>query len=207
MKVLVACEFSGIVRDAFLARGHDAWSCDILPTESPGPHYQCDVIEILGRGWDLMVGHPPCTYLSYAGIGHWNKPGRKELREDAMMFFIRLMDAPIPKICIENPVGYPSNVFRKPDQIIHPYYFGDGYMKRTCLWLKGLPHLVWSDEDDLLFRKTTTKKPEAIYVQKHGKQIGKKRHFIDAMPGGKDRQKARSKFFPGIAKAMAEQWG
>src|SRR5438132_942736 len=134
MKVLIACEFSGVVRDAFAAKGHIAWSCDLLPSERPGNHIQGDVLDILGDGWDLLIGCPPCTYLSYVGKRHWNKPGRAELREDAMRFFLALANSSIDKIAIENPLGYPSKVFRKPDQTIHPYYFGEPVQKRTCLW-------------------------------------------------------------------------
>ncbi len=136
MRVLVACEYSGRVRDAFIAKGHDAMSCDLLPTDSLGPHYQGDVFDIINDGWDLMIAHPPCTYLSYAATRHWNKPGRAELREEALKFFLDLYTSNIPKICIENPVGYVNTVWRKPDQIIHPYYFGDPVQKRTCLGLR-----------------------------------------------------------------------
>jgi len=207
MKVLIACEFSGIVREAFKKHGHNAWSCDLLSSEILGQHIQGDVLKILNNGWDLMIAHPPCTYLTYAGVAHWNKPGRAEKRKQAMEFFMYLMNAPIPKICIENPVGYPSKVFRKPDQIIQPYYFGDRLLKRTCLWLKGLPPLIWAKEDELFWKKTATDYPEPEYYQKTGKQKGRKRYYIDAMKGGKDRAKNRSRFFPGIANAMAEQWG
>ena len=129
LRVLVACEFSGIVREAFKVRGHDAWSCDLLPTEIPGQHIQGDVLEHLEDGWDMMIAHPPCTYLSYVGMRHWNKPGRAEKRVEAMQFFMRFIRANIPRICVENPLGYPSQVFRAPDQIIHPYYFGDPFQK------------------------------------------------------------------------------
>ena len=193
MKVLVACEYSGIVRDAFIAKGHEAVSCDLLPTERPGPHYQGDVMDIINDGWDLMIAHPPCTYLSYVGTRHWNKPGRAELREEALNFFIALYNSNIPKIAIENPLGYASKAFKKYDQIIQPYYFGDNAQKRTCLWLKGLPKLKHPDP------KTLTK-PEPIYILKTS---GKKIHWTEANHGGK----VRSKFWEGIAKAMAEQWG
>ena len=190
MRVLVACEFSGIVREAFAKRGHNAWSCDLLPTEIPGNHIQRDVLEILDDGWDLMIGHPPCTYLSYVGNRHWNKPGRAEKREEAMKFFMDLYNAPILKIAIENPYGEPCKVFRKPDQIIHPFYFGDDKMKKTCLWLKGLPPLayLWGD------------KPKPLgYLKTTGKAI----HWTEWVHGGK----VRSRFSPFIAKAMADQWG
>lgn len=193
MKVLIACEYSGIVRDAFIAKGHEAMSCDLLPTERPGAHYQGNVMDIINNGWDLMIAHPPCTYLSYVGTRHWNNPGRKELREDALKFFIALYNSDIPKIAIENPLGYVSKAFKKYDQIIHPYYFGDNAQKRTCLWLKNLPLLKHPDPKTLI-------KPEPIYISKTN---GRKIHWTEANHGGK----VRSKFWEGIAKAMAEQWG
>ena len=207
MKVLIACEYSGIVRDAFLERGHEAMSCDILPTESPGPHYQGDVLDILNDGWDLMVAHPPCTYLSYAGVGHWNKEGRLLKRLAALDFFAKLWLAPIEKICIENPKGCPSPVIAKYSQEIQPYYFGDRVHKPTWLWLKNLPILKHAAEDDLFQKRSHTDFPEPDYYQKEGKQKGRKRYQIDAMKGGKNRAKNRSRFFLGIAEAMAEQWG
>lgn len=139
MKVLVACEYSGTVRDAFLAKGHNAISCDILPTESDGPHYQGDVLDILKDGWDLMIAHPPCTYLSVSGM-HWTTRGLRDpqLTEDALEFVKTLMFSNIPKVCIENPVSIINSRIRKPDQIIHPWMFGDNASKQTCLWLKNL---------------------------------------------------------------------
>jgi len=139
MKVLVACEYSGTVRDAFIAKGHDAMSCDLLPTDKPGPHYQGDVCDILDDGWDLMIAHPPCTYLSVSGI-HWNNRGRGWEETDKALDFVRLLlSANIPKIALENPVSIISSRIRKPDQIIHPYQFGHDASKATCLWLKNLP--------------------------------------------------------------------
>lgn len=192
MRVLVACEFSGIVREAFRKHGHDAWSCDLLPTEIPGNHIQGDVLEILNDNWDLMIAHPPCTYLSYAGNVWINKQeGRKEQREKAFEFFMRFVDAPIEKICIENPLGIPSVWYRKHDQIIEPYQFGhEGIKKRTCLWLKNLPLLI----------PTTpmNEKPKGIWDGKRYRQwIDRNNHSA----------KNRSKTFPGIAEAMASQWG
>lgn len=142
MKVLIACEYSGTVRDAFAKLGHDAMSCDLLPTERPGPHYQGDVFDIINQGWDLMVAHPPCTYLSVSGM-HWTTRGLRDpqLTEDALEFVRRLMNAPIPKIAIENPVSVISTRIRKPDQIVHPWMFGDDASKKTCFWLKGLKPL------------------------------------------------------------------
>lgn len=202
MKVLVACEYSGTVRDAFIARGHDAMSCDLLPTDKPGPHYQGDVFDIINDGWDLMIAHPPCTYLTYAAIRHWNAPGRAELREVALKFFLDLYVADIPKIAVENPVGYVNTIWRKPDQIIHPYYFGDPFQKRTCLWLKNLPPLDYS--------KTKLPKPEPVYICKGEKRKGKAINWVEGIGGSsKDnpRWKIRSTTFQGIADAMAEQWG
>ena len=142
MKVLVACEYSGTVRDAFRARGHEAMSCDLLPTDVPGPHHQGDVRDVLGEGWDLMVAHPPCTYLSVSGM-HWTRRGLRDpqLTEDALDFVRLLMDAPIPRIAIENPVSIISTTIRRPDQTVQPWMFGHDASKKTCLWLKGLPPL------------------------------------------------------------------
>lgn len=148
MRVLVACEYSGTVRDAFIARGHEALSCDLLPTDEPGPHYQGDVMDIINDGWDLMVAHPPCTYLSVSGM-HWTARGLRDpqLTEDALEFVRKLLSAPIGKIALENPVSVISSRIRKPDQIVHPWMFGHDASKKTCLWLKNLPPLVASAND------------------------------------------------------------
>ncbi len=192
MKVLIACEYSGIVRDAFAAKGHDAWSCDILPTESPGNHFQGDVLEHLDKGWDMMIAHPPCTYLSNAGARFLYPKGK--LNEDryklglkAKEFFMDLYNAPINKICVENPIS--SKIFALPkySQIIQPYEYGHPIQKRTCLWLKNLSELKPTDK---ILKRQSTKIP--------GNWFNK---------GGKDRQKSRSKFFQGIAQAMVDQWG
>jgi len=208
MKVLIACEFSGIVREAFKAKGHDAWSCDLLPTEILGQHIRDDVLKHLNDGWDMMIAHPPCTYLSYVGMRHWNKPGRAEKRVEAMQFFMRFIRANIPRICVENPLGYPSQVFRAPDQIIHPYYFGDPFQKRTCLWLKGLLPLRYALRDNLFESATAVPKPEPLYILQGEKGKGKKIHWVEGIAGLSkvERQKARSRTFPGIARAMSEQW-
>ena len=167
MKILIACEYSGRVREAFARLGHDAWSCDLLPTEIPGNHLQCDVLEVIdSQKWDMMIAHPPCTYLSYAGMASWNAPGREEKRQEALEFFMKLVNALIPKICVENPVGWPNQKYRRPDQIIHPYYFGERQLKRTCLWLKGLPKIWFWERDDLFGAKTITEYPEATIIQK-----------------------------------------
>jgi len=193
MKVLVACEYSGKVRDAFIKRGHDAMSCDLLPTDSPGPHYQGDVMDILNDGWDLMIAHPPCTYLAVSGL-HWNKrvPGRAEKTEEALSFVKALMDAPIHKIAIENPVSCISSRIRKPDQIVQPWWFGHDASKKTCFWLKNLPALVETNRlpgDD----KTRRANQTASGQNKLGPSA--------------DRWKIRSETYQGIADAMAEQWG
>lgn len=181
MRVLIACEFSGIVRDAFLAHGHDAISCDLLPTEKPGPHYQGDVFDIIGDGFDLAICHPPCTHLCASGA-RWFKDKHVEQAE-AIGFFLRLYNSPVGRICIENPIGIMSTRFRKPDQIIQPWQFGHGETKATCLWLKNLPMLV----------------PTKI--------VDGREHRIHRMPSGLERWKERSRTYSGIAAAMAEQWG
>jgi hypothetical protein len=192
MKVLVACEFSGIVREAFAKRGHDAWSCDLLPTEIPGKHIQGDVLPILNQNWDLMIAHPPCTYLSNAGARFLYPKGildrkRFNLGWDARNFFLRLYYADVESIAIENPI--PSTVFELPEytQIIQPYYFGDMVQKKTCLWLKNLPPLEY---------EIPKEKPQSTKIP--GNWFNK---------GGKERQKNRARTFQGIANAMAEQWG
>lgn len=143
LRVLVACEFSGVVRDAFIKAGHHAVSCDLLPSLSTGPHFQGDVMDILWKGWDVLIGHPPCTYLCSSGM-HWTTRGKRDpqLTEDALYFVGQLMNAPIERICIENPIGCISTRIRKPDQIIQPWMFGHDASKATCLWLKGLPPLT-----------------------------------------------------------------
>lgn len=192
MRVLVACEYSGRVRDAFIAHGHDAVSVDLLPTESPGPHHRGDVRELLGDGWDLMVAHPPCTHLAVSGAhafarkaadakaGLWPIP---DPQESALTFVRTLLEAPIPRIALENPVSVISTRIAKPTQVVQPWWFGDGEVKATCLWLKDLPPLV-----------PTT--PVA------GRRAG-----VLAMAPGPDRWRERSRTFPGLAAAMASQWG
>jgi hypothetical protein len=200
MRVLVACEFSGIVRDAFRAQGHDAVSCDILPTESPGPHFQGDVRTILGDGWDLMVAHPPCTYLSNAGVRHLHSiPSRNgvltkvhgEARWEAMregaVLFRALLDAPIPRIAVENPIMHKyaiAEVGRRQDQVVQPWMFGDPQTKAIGLWLRGLPLLLAT-----------------------GPICEERKPLVHSTPPSPDRSKRRSVFFPLVAAAMAAQWG
>lgn len=212
MKILIACEYSGIVRDAFLEKGHDAISCDILPTESkPEKHCQGDVMDIINDGWDMMIGFPPCTYLSYAGTRSWNDPGRVWKRLDALAFFAKLWDAPIDKICLENPKGCASPTIAKYSQIIQPYQFGDPYIKTTCLWIKGLPKLEYNPRGGLF--KSTEVEPIGYHVDASGsraKQIEimkRKGMRVTKESFGKTDQHERSRFWPGIAKAMASQWG
>jgi len=196
MRVLIACEYSGIVRNAFASLGHFALSCDLLPTEKPGNHYQGDIRDILDHGWDLMIAHPPCTYLSVSGM-HWTKRGLRDpkLTEDALDFVRLLLDAPIPKIALENPISVISSRIRKPDQIIMPYQFGHNASKKTCLWLKDLPPL----------QQTEFIEPRII--------DGKKRWANQTDSGqnklspSADRWKIRSETYQGIADAMARQWG
>ena len=196
MKVLVACEYSGRVRDAFRSLGHDAMSCDLLPSDVGGPHYQGDVTDLLGDGWDLMVAHPPCTYLSVSGM-HWTSRGLRDpqLTEDALAFVCLLMSAPIPRIAVENPVSVISSRIRKPDQVIQPHQFGHDASKATCLWLKGLP----------LLTPTVQIQPRIVDGRKRwGNQTDSGQNRL---PPSRDRWKIRSATFTGIATAMAEQWG
>lgn len=181
MKVLVACEFSGAVREAFRAQGHDAWSCDLLETEIPGQHIVGDVLDVLGDGWDLMVAHPPCTHLAVSGARWWADKAQEQA--DALEFVRRLMVAPIERIAIENPVSKISSAIRKPDQIVQPWQFGHGETKATCLWLKGLPKL----------------RPTDVVEGREAK--------VHRMPPGPNRWRERSRTYAGIAAAMANQWG
>lgn len=199
MKVLIACEFSGRVRDAFLNRGHDALSCDLLPSEVSGPHYQGDVRDILySEEWDLMIAHPPCTYLTTAANRFYDYPGRKEKREEAIKFFMECVNAPIPHIAIENPVGYMNTIYREPEQVIQPYFFGHPVKKTTCIWLKNLP---------LLQPTNMLPEPEPIKICASGKNKGKNVHWCESQGGTREQKtRNRSRTFQGIAAAMAEQW-
>ena len=181
LHVLVACEFSGIVRDAFIREGHWAVSCDFLPTEQSGPHMERDVLSVLDAGWDLMIAHPPCTYLAVSGARWWK--GREGEQAEAIQFVLDLAGACIPRIAIENPIGCLSTQWRKPDEIIQPWWFGEPEVKATCLWLKGLPPL-----------KSTN-----VVDGRHPRV-----HHAGPSP---DRWKVRSRTLPGVAAAMAKQWG
>jgi len=192
MKVLIACEFSGVVRNAFLSKGHDAWSCDLLPTEQPPEdrHIVSDVRGIIDNSWDLMVAFPPCTYICRSGI-HWNRriPGRQQLSEKALEFVHFLLNCPIEKVALENPIGLINSRIRKPDQIIQPYHFGEDASKKTCLWLKNLPKL-----------KATVLVLKRLYSN----QTTSGQNITERYKG---RAKDRSRTYQGIANAMAEQWG
>ena len=204
MKVIVACEESQVVCIAFRKRGHEAYSCDIKDCSGGHPewHIKDDVRNHLNDGWDMMIAHPPCTYLSYAGTRHWNNNGRYKLRLEAINFFMAFVEAPIKKVCIENPLGIMGQIYRPHDQVIHPYYFGDAEMKRTCLWLYNLPLLTFQLHNDLFGERTAADKPQPISID--NTPTAHKRYFTDS----KIRDaKTRAKSFQGIADAMAEQWG
>lgn len=183
MRVLVACEFSGIVRDAFLALGHDATSCDLLPAEREGPHIQGDVLAVLGAGWDLLVAHPPCTHLAVSGARYFAAKRADGRQQEALDFVRALLAAPIPHIALENPVSIISTAIRRPDQIIQPWQFGHGEVKATCLWLKNLPRLT----------------PTHVVAGRNPK--------VWRMAPSPTRWRERSRTCPGIAEAMARQWG
>lgn len=181
LRILVGCEYSGVVRDAFIARGHDALSCDLLPTEQPGPHYQGDVRDILGDGWDLAIFHPPCTHLAVSGARHFH---RKQAEQAEALDFVRLLlRADIGMIALENPVSIIASAIRPPDQVIQPWWFGHGEVKATCLWLKNLPLLV----------------PTCTVAGREAR--------VHKMPPGPNRWKERSRTLGGVAAAMADQWG
>ncbi|MES1979574.1 MAG: DNA cytosine methyltransferase [Pseudomonadota bacterium] len=184
MRVLIACEYSGIVRSAFAARGHTAVSCDLLPTDNPkGWHVQGDVLALLGEGWDLMIAHPPCTHLAVSGARHFEAKRASGVQQEALEFVRALLAAPIPRIALENPVSIISSQIRKPDQVIQPWQYGHGETKATCLWLKGLPKLT----------------PTNIVPGREAR--------VHKMPPSPDRWKLRSTTYAGIAAAMADQWG
>lgn len=192
LRVLIGCEFSGIVRDAFAKLGHDAWSCDLLPCDRGGQHFMCDVLEILDKDWDLGIFHPPCTFLCSSGL-HWNKrvPGRQQQTEDALVFVWKLFKAPIERIAIENPIGCISSRIRKPDQIIQPWQFGHPESKSTCLWLKGLP---------LLKPTKILSKPSS------GRWENQTPSGQNKLGPSPNRWKERAKTYQGVADAFAAQW-
>lgn len=219
MKVLVACEFSGIVREAFRAVGCDAWSCDLLPSEIPGNHIQGDVLSIIHDGWDLMIAHPPCTHLAVSGARWFG--AKKAEQADALEFVRLLMAAPIEHIAVENPISIISSRIRKPDQIIQPWQFGHGETKTTCLWLKNLPLLK---PTDVVVPEWAVRSDGTIHISANGKRDNPT-HFLTGRttrvlsghqleqwnrihkePPGPDRWKNRSRTYKGIAQAMAEQW-
>lgn len=190
MRVLVACEYSGRVRDAFIAKGHEAMSCDLLPTESVGPHYQGDVRDVMDYPWDLMIAHPPCTDLSVSGAAWFERKKMNGAQQMSASFFMMLAKSDIPRIAIENPVCIMSRLWRKPDQIVQPWMFGHMEQKATCLWLKNLPVLYPSNDV----------KAQMMELPKN------KRERLHYLPPSQDRWKLRSETFQGIADAMAEQW-
>ena len=194
-RILIACEFSGIVRDAFSARGWDAWSCDLLPTEQPGQHIQGDALAVLADGWDMMIAHPPCTYLCSSGL-HWNKrrPERAKQTEEALEFVRRLLDAPIARIAVENPIGCIATRIRPADQIVQPWQFGHDASKATCLWLKGLPEL------------RSTRLIQARIVAGKRRWANQTDSGQNKLGPSVDRWALRSLTYPGIAQAMADQW-
>jgi hypothetical protein len=200
MRVLVACEYSGVVRDAFTKAGHYAMSCDLLPTDAPGLHHQGDVLPLLSQGWDLLIAFPPCTHLAVSGAAHFAAKKASGVQDQALDFVRQLLNAPIPRIALENPISIISSHIRKPDQIIQPYDFGHDVSKRTCLWLKGLPKLVPTAYVEP--RLVTT--PSGKTAKRWGNQCDNFGH--DKLPPSPDRWKLRSATHQGIADAMAAQW-
>jgi site-specific DNA-cytosine methylase len=196
MKVLIACEFSGTVREAFRKIGHDAWSCDIVKSDDDSPHHiQEDVLKIINDRWDMMIAFPPCTHLAVSGAKHFAKKREDGRQQQGIDFFMSIVNAPVSLIAVENPVGIMSSIYRKPDQIINPYEFGHNVSKKTCLWLKNLP-----------FLKATNIVDKGEYITfPSGKRMHK--WYADKAFGGEARQKVRNKTFQGIADAMAQQWG
>jgi hypothetical protein len=202
MKILVACEYSGAVRDEFIALGHEAMSCDLIPSDKPGPHYEGDLFDVIDNGWDMMIAFPPCTHLAVSGARHFAAKRADGRQQEGIDFFMRCANAGIERIAIENPVGIMSNIWRKPDQIIQPWQFGDKAQKTTCLWLKNLPLLTHTeivDKGDFYIAPSGKKLP-AWYGDTvvNGKKIGWNTPEL---------KKIRSKTFQGIANAMAQQWG
>jgi len=205
VKILIACEFSGTVREAFkrLGGGYDIWSCDTEPTDIPGQHYQGDVMNIIHDGWDMMIAFPPCTHLAVSGARHFEQKRKDGRQQQGIDFFMQMINAPIPKIAVENPIGIMSSIYRKPNQIIQPYHFGHEASKATCLWLKNLPLLKHNNvvsKGDVFISSTGKKYPAWSHdvADVNGKKIGYNTPEI---------KKIRNTTFQGIADAMATQWG
>ena len=196
VKILIACEFSGTVREAFAAKGHDAWSCDLEPTDVLGNHYQGDVMDILNDGWDMMIAHPPCTHLAVSGARHFEAKRKDGRQQQGIDFFMSIINAPISKMAVENPIGIMSTIYRKPDQIIQPWEYGHNATKSTCLWLKGLP----------LLKPTNIVDKGEFVTFPSGKRMNKWYADSSKLPP-KQREKWRNTTFQGIDDAMAEQWG
>jgi len=207
MRILVACECSNVVSKEFRKKGHYVLSCDLMPNvEDPTFHFKGDVRKVLYDNWDMIIAFPPCTHLAVSGAKHFEKKQKYGWQEKAINFFMLFANHPAPKFCIENPVGIMSNIYRKPDQIINPYYFGDPFQKTTCLWLKGLPKLFHAKEPDLFNEVATHVDKGKFITLSSGKKMAK--WIADAKTSSKDAtSKTRSKTFPGIARAMADQWG
>jgi site-specific DNA-cytosine methylase len=196
MKVLIACEFSGTVREAFNKLGHDAWSCDLEASELPGNHYQGDMFDIVNDGWDLIIAHPPCTHLAVSGAAHFAKKRADGRQQQGIDFFMRIINLNVPKLAVENPIGIMSTLYRKPEQIIQPWQYGHQTTKATCLWLKGLP----------LLKPTNIVDKGGVWVAKSGNRMSQWFYESSCLPP-KEREKMRNKTFQGIADAMADQWG
>jgi site-specific DNA-cytosine methylase len=196
MKVLIACEFSGTVRDAFTKLGHDAWSCDLEPTQTEGNHYQGDMFDIVNNGWDLIIAHPPCTHLAVSGARHFEKKRADGRQQQGIDFFMRVANIDVPKLAVENPIGIMSTLYRKPEQIIQPHEYGHSTTKATCLWLKGLP----------LLKPTNIVDKGEVVTFASGKRMSKWFYESSQLPP-KERERMRNKTFQGIADAMADQWG
>jgi site-specific DNA-cytosine methylase len=196
LKVLIACEFSGTVRDAFIKAGHNAISCDLEPTDIPGPHYQGNVFDIINDGFDLMIAHPPCTHLAVSGARHFAKKIADGRQQQGIDFFMDLVKSNIPHYAIENPIGIMSSKYRKPDQIIQPWEYGHDTTKATCLWLKDLP----------LLKPTNIVDKGEVWVAKSGKRMSQWFYESSLLPP-RERERMRNKTFQGIADAMAQQWG
>ena len=196
MKVLIACEFSGTVRDAFTKLGHDAWSCDLEDTLTPGNHYKGDMFDIVNDGWDLIIAHPPCTHLAVSGARHFEKKRADGRQQQGIDFFMRVMNIDVPRLAVENPIGIMSTLYRKPNQIIQPWEYGHKTTKATCLWLKGLP----------LLKPTNIVDKGEVVTFASGKRMSKW-FYESSQLSPKERERMRNKTFQGIADAMAEQWG